>query len=101
MTRVVIVGEIYQADLYPGGGPMPGGPGGPVDPGYGRPEWGLPPHIWGWRPPHASTGPIYGGGYPSGGPVRPGGPVDPGWGGGWGRGNYPGGGPDARRRTSR
>ena len=40
MTRVVIVGEIYNADLSVGGGPMPGGPGwSPVDPGYGRPGW--------------------------------------------------------------
>ena len=28
MTRVVIVGEIYNADLSIGGGPMPGGPPG-------------------------------------------------------------------------
>jgi hypothetical protein len=72
MTRVVIVGEIYNADLSVGGGPAPGGPGwgGPVDPGWGG----------GQRPPHVSGGPIYGGGYPSGQPVPPGGPTDPGYG---------------------
>ena len=93
MTRVVIVGEIYNADLYPGGGPVWGGGGGPIDPGYGRPEGpGRPDYIWGQRPPHVGGGPVYPG-YPSGQPVPPGGPVDPGWGGGWGSGNYPSTGP--------
>jgi hypothetical protein len=79
MTRVVIVGEIYNADLSIGGGPViPGRPGGPVDPG------------WGWGGP----------GHPSGQPVPPGGPVDPGYGRpgwgpvdpgfGWGGGEHPG-----------
>ncbi len=81
MTRVVIIGEIFNADLSVGGGPMPGG-GGPVDPGWGhspghpanRPpgSWGGPVDPgWGQRPP---VDPGYG---------RPGwSPVDPGWGGG-------------------
>jgi hypothetical protein len=85
MTRVVIIGEIYNADLSVGGGPIY--PGAPVDPGYGRPDvpgWGLPAHIWGQRPPHVGGGPVYPG-YPSGQPVPPGGPVDPGYGRpGWG-----------------
>ena len=98
MTRIVIVGEIYNADLSIGGGPVyPGRPGGPVDPGYGRPDWGpghpgnRPPGSWvgptdpgfGWgggehpgnRPPgsgnYPTGGPIYGGGHPSGGPIVP------------------------------
>jgi hypothetical protein len=80
MTRIVIVGEIYNADLYPGGGPIhpgyapPVDPGygrpgwSPVDPGYGRPEWERPPYIWGQRPPHVGGGPIYPG-HPGGGPM--------------------------------
>jgi hypothetical protein len=95
MTRVVIVGEIFNADLSVGGGPAPGGPGwgGPVDPGYGRPGWspvdpgygrpifhpGHPDHGGGEhpgnRPPgggeYPSGGPIYGGGHPSGQPIVP------------------------------
>jgi len=31
----------------------------------------MPPYVPGNLPPHASTGPIYGGGYPSTGPVLP------------------------------
>ena len=55
MTRVVIVGEIYNADLSVGGGPVyPPQSGGPVDPGYGRP---------GWSP----ADPGYGQGHPIGG----------------------------------
>ena len=94
MTRVIIVGDVYYADLYPGGGPMPGG-GAPVDPGYGRPEGpGRPDHIWGQRPPHVGGGPVQPPHYPTGGPVPPGGPVDPGYGRpGGGGGNYPSTGP--------
>jgi hypothetical protein len=85
MTRVIIVGDVYYADLYPGGGPMPGGGGGPVDPGYGQ---GHP------RPPHVGGGPVQPPHYPSGQPVPPGGPVDPGYGRpGGGGGNYPSTGP--------
>ena len=57
MTRVVIVGEIYNADLQIGGGPMPG---------YG----GQPSHPW--VPPGAGPGtpshPIY---IPGVGPAHP------------------------------
>ena len=61
MTRVVIVGEIYNADLSIGGGPVyPGGPGAPVDPGYGRPGWSPVDPGWGvGRPPHVGGGPVY------------------------------------------
>ena len=103
MTRVVIVGEIYNADLSIGGGPIypghPSGqplpPGGPVDPGWGG-GWGgdRPPYVWGQRP-SVGGGPIYhpghpdhglpsspghpgnwvpGSGYPTGGPLPPGAP---------------------------
>lgn len=44
MTRVVIVGEIYNAGLEVGGGPMPGGPG------------GAPPGYWGGSNPHPDQG---------------------------------------------
>ena len=50
---------------YPSGGPV--FPGGFVDPGYGRPSWGGPPHIGG--------GPVHPPNYPTGGPVFP--PVTP------------------------
>ena len=65
MTKVVIVGEIYEQNLQVGGGP--------VDPGYGQghPIGGHP----GNRPPGSWSG-----NYPSGGPVYPGGPTDPGYG---------------------
>jgi hypothetical protein len=77
MTRVVIVGEIYNADLSVGGGPMPGGPGwgGPVDPGYGRPGWSPVDPGWGnWqggphpgnRPPGSWPGHVGGGPMPGG-----------------------------------
>ena len=88
MTRVVIVGEIYNADLSIGGGPVyPSRPGGPVDPGwgnqppvdpgYGRPDWApghpgnRPPGSWdgthpGNRPPGSWSGE-----YPTGGPIVP------------------------------
>jgi hypothetical protein len=91
MTRVVIVGEIYNADLSVGGGPMPGGPGwgGPVDPGWGGGQ--RPPHVSGgpiypgghpdqglpWGPGHVGGGPIYPG-HPSTGPIYPGGHPDQG-----------------------
>ena len=56
MTRVVIVGEIYNADLSIGGGPIyPGGPGAPVDPGYGRPELGPRRSRLGRRTPRMSA----------------------------------------------
>jgi hypothetical protein len=80
MTRVVIVGEIYNADVQVGGGPVyrPGGPTDPgwgvtppTDPGYGRPEWERPPYVWGQRPPHVGGGPVYPG-HPTGGPLPPG-----------------------------
>ena len=70
MTRVVIVGEIYNADLSIGGGPVyPGRPGGPTDPGwgvtpptdpgYGRPGWSPVDPGWGvGRPPHVGGGPV-------------------------------------------
>ena len=55
MARIVIVGEIYNADLHVGGGPAPGGPGwgGPVDPGYFPPGVGIPggPVDPGYFPP--------------------------------------------------
>ena len=84
MTKVIIVGEVYNAGLEVGGGPiMPGAPGGPVDPGWGGGWSGRPDYIWGQRPPHVGGGPVYPG-HPSGQPLPPGGPVDPGWGSGWG-----------------
>jgi hypothetical protein len=80
MTRVVIVGEIYNADLYPSTGPIfpgwgghpanrpPGSWGGPVDPGFGG---GGPDHPWyGGRPDRPDQG-LPGGGYPSTGPIVP------------------------------
>jgi hypothetical protein len=100
MTRVVIVGEIYNADLSVGGGPAnpgfgPGHPGNalpgqPIDPGWGggwgsapRPDQGLP-----WGPGHVGGGPVYPGhpsqglpwgpGHPSTGPIYPGGHPDQG-----------------------
>jgi hypothetical protein len=86
MTRIVIVGEIYNAGLSIGGGPTPGGPGWggpvdpgwgnqpPVDPGYGRPDW-APAHP-GNRPPGSYPGGhpgnwVPGSGYPTGGPIVP------------------------------
>ena len=89
MTRVVIVGEIFHADLSVGGGPIYPGAGHPDQglPGGGYyPDQGLP-----GRPEYPSQGPVRPGGrpeYPSQGPVRPGRPVDPGY--GWGGGEYPG-----------
>ena len=56
MTRVIIIGEIYNADAQIGGGPMPGGPnwGGPIDPGWGG-GWGGGNHP-GNRPPGSYPG---------------------------------------------
>ena len=62
MTRVVIVGEIYNADLSVGGGPIyppsqppgiwpsPGHPAHPIAPG------GRPPGIWGGPPLYPDQG---------------------------------------------
>jgi hypothetical protein len=74
MTKVVIVGEIFNAGLYPGGGPMPGYGDRPVDPGY-SPPWARPgggggPVDPGYSPPWARPG---------------GGPVDPGYSPPWAR----------------
>ena len=60
MTRVVIVGELYNADLGVGGGPVYPPPQRPVDPGWGvtpptDPGWGV-----GWQPGGGwATNPIY------------------------------------------
>ena len=85
MTRIVIVGEIYNADLSVGGGPVyPPRPGGPVDPGWGQtppvdPGYGRPD----WAPGHPGNRPP--GSYPGGHPGnRPPGSWD---------GNYPTGQP--------
>ena len=87
MTKVIIVGEIYNAGLEVGGGPMPGGPGAPLDPGYGRPGWspvdpgygrpifhpGHPDHGLPSSPGHPANRPpgSWGGEYPTGGPIAP------------------------------
>ena len=49
--NVVLIGEAFLTGLGVGGGPIipPPGPGGPVDPGYGKPT--PPDVIWGGRPP--------------------------------------------------
>jgi hypothetical protein len=72
MTRVVILGEIYHADLSIGGGPIypgarpPGYWGGvaPPYPDQGLP--GVPPGYWGGVAPPAATHPIAPGGQPPG-----------------------------------
>jgi hypothetical protein len=74
MTRVVIVGELYNADLTIGGGPIvpPGSPPGiwggpPLYPDQGLPGWqprpshpiapgGRPPGIWGGPPAYPDQG---------------------------------------------
>ena len=78
MARVVIIGEIYNAGLEIGGGPMPGGPGwgGPVDPGYGRPGWSPVDPGYGrpdWAAGHPGNRPpgSWDGNYPTGGPIVP------------------------------
>ena len=71
MTRVVIVGEIYNADLSIGGGPVyppPGRPTHPIAPGSPPGIWGgpplypdqglpgAPPGYWGGSSPHPDQG---------------------------------------------
>jgi hypothetical protein len=66
MTRVVIVGEIYNADLSIGGGPIyppPGSPPGywggvaPPHPSHPIAPGGQPPGYWGGvAPPHPDQG---------------------------------------------
>jgi hypothetical protein len=77
MSRVVIIGDIYYADLYPGNA-LPGGGGYPSQPIHhpGHPDHGLPS-----QPGHPGNRP----------PGSWGGPVDPGW--GQGGMPHPGGGP--------
>jgi hypothetical protein len=60
IALIVPLGEIGNniPGLHPGNRP-PGSWGGPVDPG------------WGVGGEHPSTGPIYGGGHPSGQPIVP------------------------------
>ena len=53
MTRVVIVGEIYNADLSVGGGPI-------------YPPPGSPPGYWGGVAPPTPTHPVAPGGQPPG-----------------------------------
>lgn len=62
---VVLIGEAFLTGLGVGGGPIvpPPGPGGPVDPGFGRPT--PPEMIWGgrpgdWLPPQDFTPPAPG-----------------------------------------
>jgi hypothetical protein len=55
MTRVVIVGEIYNADLSIGGGPIPPSPGSPAHPWV--PPGAVPPGYWGGvAPPYPDQG---------------------------------------------
>ena len=56
MTRIVIVGEIYNTDLSIGGGPIyPGAPGSPSHPWV--PPSGSPPGYWGGvAPPYPDQG---------------------------------------------
>jgi hypothetical protein len=63
MTKVVIVGEIYNADLSIGGGPIY--PGAPVAPSH---PWvpPSPPGYWGGVAPPVPTHPIAPGGQPPG-----------------------------------
>jgi hypothetical protein len=84
MTRVVIVGEIYNADLQIGGGPMPGRPPGiwggpPLYPDQGLP--GAPPGYWGGvAPPHPDQG-LPGSQPQPSHPIAPGGQPPGYWGG--------------------
>ena len=64
MTRVVIVGEIYNADLSIGGGPAPGGPN-----WSGGHPGNRPPGSWDGT--HPSNRPPGSGEYPTGGPIIP------------------------------
>ena len=99
MTRVVIVGEIYNADLSIGGGPVyppPGSPGSPTHPWVPPPPY--PSHPW--VPPSGGS-PVYPDqGLPPGSPGSPTHPwvppqgQPPGiWGGPGGLPPYVGGGP--------
>lgn len=58
---VLLRGELTLTGLTIGGGPLPGGPGGgpggPVDPGYGYPERPVDP---GWGYPERPVDPGYG-----------------------------------------
>ena len=79
MARVVIVGEIYNADLSIGGGPILPGPGVPTHPWV--PPSGQPPGYWGGVAPPLPTHPIAPGGPPPGiwpGPGYPAHPIAPG-----------------------
>ena len=67
MTRVIFVGEMYNADLSVGGGPIipPGAPPGywggvaPPLPTHPIAPGGPPPGYWGGvAPPYPSTGPV-------------------------------------------
>jgi hypothetical protein len=95
MTRVVIVGELYNADLTVGGGPiLPGAPPPGIWPSPGHPAHpiapgGRPPGIWGGAPPYPDQGlpgqpPGYWGGVApptAGHPIAPGGRPPGIWGG--------------------
>ena len=78
--QVLLQGEASVMGLEIGGGPITGGGGGPVDPGWGV----TPPVDPGYGRPGGPVDPGYGRpgpGYPSTGPVRPGyAPIDPGYG---------------------
>jgi hypothetical protein len=78
MTRVVIVGEIYNTDLSIGGGPIPPSPGSPSHP------WvppGAPPGYWGGiAPPYPDQGLPGSQPHPSH-PIAPGGRPPGYWGG--------------------
>ena len=96
MTRVVIVGEIYNADLSIGGGPIyPGGspshpwvppsPGSPSHPIYNpaypaHPIYNPPPGIWGGPPLYPDQGLPGSQPHPSH-PIAPGGQPPGIWGG--------------------
>jgi hypothetical protein len=78
MTKVVIVGEIYNAGLEVGGGPIippssPGHPAHPIAPG-------TPPGIWGGPPLYPDQGLPGGQPHPSH-PIAPGGRPPGIWGG--------------------
>jgi hypothetical protein len=76
MTRIVIVGEMYNADLSIGGGPIPPSPGQPTHP------WvPPPPGYWGGvAPPHPDQGLPGSQPHPSH-PIAPGGRPPGIWGG--------------------
>jgi hypothetical protein len=70
MSKVIIVGDIYYADLYPGQGLPPGQGGHPSQPIYhpGHPDHGLPPFPSQGLPGQGQGGrpsqPIYHPGHP-------------------------------------